>query len=75
MYEWSVWQLLVSFSEGNDIDGKREYKMMCIRGFAVDVPKAIALDDQLETSSKQPPNNSEYVKSFTGEIKQIFNGL
>jgi len=56
----------ISSSKGNDIDGKREYKMMCARGFASDVPNTIALDDQLEMASKQPPSNPEYVKSFTG---------
>ena len=40
--------------------------MMCARGFASDVPNAIALDDKLETASKQPPSNPEYVKSFSG---------
>jgi len=58
--------IFISSSKGNDIDGKREYKMMCARGFASDVPNTIALDDQLETASKQPPSNPEYVKSFTG---------
>ena len=40
--------------------------MMCIRGYSSDVADAINLDEKLETSSKLPPNNGQFEKSFAG---------
>ena len=40
--------------------------MMCIRGYSSDIEDAINLDEKLETTSKLPPNNGQFEKSFAG---------
>ena len=41
--------------------------MMCVRGYSLDVVDAINLDEKLETSSKLPPNNGQFEKSFSSK--------
>ena len=40
--------------------------MMCIRGYSSDVSDAINLDEKLEATSKLPPKNGLFEKSFAG---------
>ena len=40
--------------------------MMCIRGYSSDVADAINLDEKLEATSKLPPKNGLFEKSFAG---------
>ena len=40
--------------------------MMCIRGYSIDIPDAINLDEKLDTDSKLPPDLVNYNKCFTG---------
>ena len=76
MYLFSVQQLShvsivlndLIFYKGDETTGKRDFKMMCIRGYSSDVPNAINLDEKLETASKLPPNNGQFEKSFAGIV-------
>ena len=54
------------FCEGDETTGKRDFKMMCVRGYSSDIPDAINLDEKLETTSKLPPSIGHFEKSFTG---------
>ena len=40
--------------------------MICIRGYSSDVADAINLDEKLEATSKLPPKNGQFEKSFAG---------
>ena len=44
---------------------------MCIRGYSSDIEDAINLDEKLETTSKLPPNNGQFEKSFAGMYIKI----
>ena len=58
---------MLCFCEGDETAGKRDLKMMCIRGYSSDIPDVINLDEKLETASKLPPNNGQFDKSFVGK--------
>ena len=59
------------FCEGDETTGKRDVKMMCVRGYSSDIPDAINLDEKFESASKLPPNNGQFEKSFAGMYKYI----
>ena len=40
--------------------------MMCIRGYSSDILDAVNFDEQLEITSKLPPNTEHFEKSFNG---------
>ena len=46
--------------------------MMSVRGYSSDIPDAINLDEKLETTSKLPPNNGQFEKSFAGTYVQVY---
>ena len=60
--------LNVNFA-GDETTGKRDFKMMCVCGYSSDVVDAINLDEKLNTSSKLPPNDGQFEKSFSGMHK------
>ena len=59
------------FCEGDETTGKKDFRMMCVRGYSSDIPDAINLDEKLETSSKLSPNNGQFEKNFAGKYKSI----
>ena len=46
--------------------------MMSVRSYSSDVADAINLDEKLETTSKLPPNNRQFEKSFAGTYTVVF---
>ena len=64
--------MLICFYTGNETTGKRSIKMMCVRGYSLDVSDAIHLDEKLEAASKLPPNKVQFEKSFTGTYEREF---
>ena len=60
------------FCTGDEATGKKDFKMMCVRGYSSDIADAINLDEKLETSSKLPPNNGQFEKSFAGMYVKVY---